>query len=64
MIAFYFKLELMMVTLVAKLQENEWLSSEESIDLMKRTESLIENPTEYKTFLTAAKNYRMVSGGK
>ncbi|KTD72975.1 hypothetical protein [Legionella tucsonensis] len=53
-----------MIELVAKLLENEQLSSEESIDLMKRTENLIDNPAEYKTFLTAAKNYRMVSGGE
>jgi hypothetical protein len=53
-----------MVALVDKLQENEQLSSEESIDLMNRTEILIDNPAQYKTFLTAAKNYRMVSGGE
>ncbi len=53
-----------MVMLVVKLQENEQLSSEESIDLMNKTENLIDNPAEYKTFLTAAKNYRMISGGQ
>ncbi len=53
-----------MVMLVGKLQKNEQLSSEESLDLMKRTEDLIDNPSEYKTFLTAANSYRMVSGGE
>lgn len=53
-----------MIVLVAKLLENKQLSSEESIDLMKRIESLIDNPAEYTTFLRSAKNYRMVSGGE
>ncbi|WP_454780758.1 hypothetical protein [Legionella sp. WA2022007384] len=53
-----------MVGLVMKLQDNEQLSFQESIDLMNRTEQLIDNPAEYKTFLTAAKNYRMVAGGE
>ncbi|WP_115708920.1 hypothetical protein [Legionella sainthelensi] len=53
-----------MVMLVFKLQENEQLSSEESLDLLKKTEGLIDNPAGYKSFLTAANNYRMVSGGQ
>ncbi|KTC90329.1 hypothetical protein [Fluoribacter dumoffii] len=52
------------IALIARLEEDEQLSCEESIDLMKRTENLIDNPAEYKTFITAAKNYRMVSGGE
>lgn len=42
----------------------EQLSSEESINLLKRTESLVDNPADYKIFLTEAKNYRMVAGGR
>ncbi|KTD60096.1 hypothetical protein Lsai_0206 [Legionella sainthelensi] len=53
-----------MVMLVVKLQESEQLSSEESLDLLKKTEGLIDNPAEYKSFLTAANNYRMVAGGQ
>lgn len=53
-----------MIALVARLQENKQLSSEESINLLKKTESLVDNPAEYKAFLTEAKNYRMVSGGR
>lgn len=53
-----------MISLVARLQENEQLSSEESIDLLKMTESLVDNPGEYKTFLTEAKSYRMIAGGR
>lgn len=32
--------------------------------MLKRTESLVDNPAEYKTFLTEAKKYRMVAGGR
>ncbi|NDH08053.1 MAG: hypothetical protein EBY16_00245 [Gammaproteobacteria bacterium] len=53
-----------MIALVARLQENEQLSSEESIGLLKKTASLIDNPAEYKAFLTEAKSYRMVDGGR
>ncbi len=53
-----------MIALVARLQENEQLSSEESIGLLKKTASLIDNPAEYKAFLTEAKSYRMVEGGR
>ncbi len=53
-----------MIALVARLQKNEQLSSKESIDLLKSTESLIDNPAEYKNFLNEAKNYRMVGGGR
>lgn len=53
-----------MVTLVARLQENGQLLSEEAIDLMRMTESLVENPAQYKVFLAEAKHYRMVDGGR
>lgn len=53
-----------MIALVARLQENEQLSSEESIGLLQKTASLIDNPAEYKAFLTEAKSYRMVDGGR
>ena len=53
-----------MIALVARLQENEQLSSTESIDLLIKTERLIDDPAQYKTFLTEAKNYRMVAGGR
>lgn len=53
-----------MIALVARLQENEQLSPEESIGLLKKTESLVDNPAEYKAFLTEAKSYRMVAGGR
>ena len=50
-----------MIALVARLQENEQLSSEESIGLLKKTTSLIDNPAEYKAFLTEAKSYVTVN---
>lgn len=53
-----------MMALVARLQESEQLSSEESIGLLKKTENLIDNPAEYKAFLTETKSYRMVAGGR
>lgn len=53
-----------MIALVVRLQENEQLSSEESIGLLQKTASLIDNPAEYKAFLTEAKSYRMVDGGR
>jgi hypothetical protein len=46
------------------LQENKQLSSTESIDLLQKTLDLVGNPTEYKSFLTEAKSYRMVAGGR
>ncbi|CEK10664.1 hypothetical protein [Legionella hackeliae] len=51
-------------TLVSRLQDNEQLTPNESIDLMQRTVRLIDNPEEYKNFLRAAKNYRMISQGE
>jgi hypothetical protein len=53
-----------MMALVFRLQENEQLSSEESIGLLQKTAILIDNPAEYKAFLTEAKSYRMVEGGR
>lgn len=53
-----------MIALVARLQENEQLSSEESLGLLNGTARLIDNPAEYKAFLTEAKSYRMVDGGR
>lgn len=53
-----------MIALVARLQENEQLSSEESIGLLQKTASLIDNPAGYKAFLTEAKSYHMVDGGR
>lgn len=53
-----------MIVLVQRLQENEQLSSEESIGLLEHTARLIDNPLEYKAFLTNAKSYRMVDGGR
>ena len=53
-----------MMALVFRLQKNEQLSSEESIGLLQKTASLIDNPAEYKAFLTEAKSYRMVEGGR
>ena len=53
-----------MIDLVARLQENKQLSSTESIDLLKKTLDLVDNPHNYKSFLTEAKSYRMVAGGR
>jgi hypothetical protein len=53
-----------MIDLVARLQENKQLSSPESIDLLKKTLDLVDNPHKYKSFLTEAKSFRMVAGGR
>lgn len=53
-----------MIALVNQLEEDEILSSEESINLLKMTERLVNNPAEYKIFLTQTKNYQMVAGGR
>ncbi len=53
-----------MMELVLRLYENEQLSLEESINVLKMTKNIIDNPAEYKNFLTEAKNHQIVAGGR
>lgn len=53
-----------MLALIVSLRESQQLSSEEAVDLLNKTKSLIANPADYKTFLTEAKKYRMVAQGQ
>jgi hypothetical protein len=52
-----------MVVLIIKLQEKKQLLPKECIDLLKNTADLIDNPAEYKKFLTKAKSYRLIDEG-
>ena len=52
------------IELIFRLQHNEQLSDDESIDLMQKIETLIDNPRSYVTFLKEAKKYEMLAGGR
>ena len=53
-----------MIRCIAHLQKSKHLSQKESAHLLELTESLVDNPENYKDFLTQAKSYRMVAGGR
>ena len=53
-----------MVDLVKKLRSQGKITHEQSLDLMEKTNQLIQDPSLYKTFLTTAKGYDHVAGGK
>jgi hypothetical protein len=53
-----------MVDLVKRLRAHGQITNEQSLDLMEKTNQLIQDPSLYKVFLATAKGYEHVAGGK
>ena len=53
-----------MAELVKRLRAQGQISNEQSLDLIEKTNHLIQDPSLYKAFLTTAKSYDHVAGGK
>ncbi len=53
-----------LVNIVFELLKNGQLSFEESKNLLQKTQHLASHPEDYKIFLTEAKRYQLVAGGR